>query len=895
MQNALMAKDISCYNFIGLLAYVRTRFGDKGVDEILAGLIDNDRYLIQDKHNPAQIGPVRKSHLIDSAYWVSNDFSIHLLRNVRRVEKGPYPLMTAGAGAFRENLSKGIMFISRIASIEFLAKKAAHINEQLNRTKTVKLTHINNDSLEFELHYKPGFKITNDVCEWNLGIYAEIVRMTGAMNVRGEEIQCLLTGSTVCKFKITWTYANVFKRIFKGIRTWLIRAQIKDLLADHEKMVKERDLLIDELTQSEKRYRGVFENTGTATAIIDQDGIISYVNQEFINLVGYKKNELERVQKWYSFIPKTDIAKISSSATSVDLLAFFRDKAREFKIVDKSGTTKYVLSKIGVIPDAKKSVLSLTDITKRKQAEEAVREKEANLSSIFRVAPIGIGVVAHNRLISVNRTIYEMLGYDQDILLNKHIRFLFNDEEEFTRTSKLLMEQIRELGTGTIETKWRRKNHRLVDIQLRITPIDHLNLSSGLTFTALDISERIVAQKEREQLGIQLRQAQKMEAIGTLAGGIAHDFNNILAAIIGYTEMTIEDLAENPAAKRRLDQVLKASFRARELVSQILTFSRQTDGEKHPVRMKPLIKEALKLLRATLPTTIEIVENLNAGFDRVYANSTQIHQVLMNLCTNAKQAMRQDGGTLTIKLENETYKTEQTIGHFHLIPRLYVRLTVADTGHGMPREIAERIFDPYFTTKGKTEGTGLGLSMVHGIAQDNGGAVSVETDLGKGTRFEVYLPVTDIKAVPDSQRPQIALTGTERILLVDDEELLASVYKDMLEGLGYHVITKTNSHDALKLFESHPDDFDLVLTDYTMPNLTGLQLAEAILKIRSDTPVILCSGYAEDITPEFVKSRGVRKMVTKPLVKNEMSAVIRRVLDESARRPDGDTAPKTPA
>ena len=383
---------------------------------------------------------------------------------------------------------------------------------------------------------------------------------------------------------------------------------------------------------------------------------------------------------------------------------------------------------------------------------------------------------------------------------------------------------------------------------------------------------------EQRRLEDQLRQAQKMEAIGTLAGGIAHDFNNILGAIIGYTELTLEDVTANEKVHRRLEKVLQSGLRARDLVSQILTFSRQTKKERRTISISPIIKDALKLLRATLPTTIQIHQHLETETDLIVGDPVQIHQVLMNLCTNAKHAMRKEGGTLEVSLTEATLQSEESAALFHLDPGRFLKLTVSDTGHGIPPEITERIFDPYFTTKEKDEGTGLGLSVVHGIITEHGGAIRVSSEVGTGTTFQIFLPLSEDQGVAQPKADKPILRGSENILLVDDEALLTESYGEILESLGYQVVTKTSSTEALETFRLQPRRFDLVLTDYTMPNMTGIQLAEALLKVRPDIPIILYSGFTEDITPQKAKSKGIKEMLSKPLSKHDLSAVLRRCL-----------------
>jgi len=382
----------------------------------------------------------------------------------------------------------------------------------------------------------------------------------------------------------------------------------------------------------------------------------------------------------------------------------------------------------------------------------------------------------------------------------------------------------------------------------------------------------------RKKLEEQLQQAQKMEAIGTLAGGIAHDFNNILGAIMGYTEMLAWDLPDSADLHKKVQQILKASDRAKELVHQILSFSRQHDQERKPVQIHLIIKEALKLLKASLPSTIEIRQQVSARRSTVLANPTQIHQVLMNLCTNAHHAMRETGGVLTVKLYTAEISADQAL-QYDLGEGHYLVLAVADTGHGMSVTTKERIFDPYFTTKKKGEGTGLGLSVIHGIMKAHDGAIVAESEIGQGSTFTTFFPMTEDKEDKVPQPADPLPTGRERILFVDDEPVLVEIGGQMLQHLGYAVECVSDSVEALRIFQAAPGDFDLIITDMTMPHMTGDVLAREILKVKPDLPIIMATGFSELMTEEKAKRAGITDFLMKPLVVRELANVNRRVLD----------------
>jgi PAS domain S-box-containing protein len=385
-------------------------------------------------------------------------------------------------------------------------------------------------------------------------------------------------------------------------------------------------------------------------------------------------------------------------------------------------------------------------------------------------------------------------------------------------------------------------------------------------------------QKELEQ---RLIQAQKMEAIGTLAGGIAHDFNNILAVIIGHAELMREELAEGSRMQKSAEQIVTSSERGAELVKQILAFSRQSKRKREPVKLNTIVQESLRLLRSILPSTIEIRQDIPSTSARILADPTQIHQIMMNLGTNALHAMREKGGILEVSLEEVVLDAETVETYHDIIPGPYLKLTVSDTGHGMTPEVIKRIFEPYFTTKKTGEGTGMGLAVIHGIVKSYGGDISVRSQPGKKTSFDVFFPCFR-EGSREERKTRLAQEiprGTERILLVDDETALADVGARILEGLGYHVVGKSNAIEALETFRQEPRRFDLVISDLTMPYMTGFQLAEKIKQIKPGTPIILCSGFTSHATKKQTKDSGVNDFVTKPINKNQLARVVRKVLD----------------
>ncbi len=399
---------------------------------------------------------------------------------------------------------------------------------------------------------------------------------------------------------------------------------------------------------------------------------------------------------------------------------------------------------------------------------------------------------------------------------------------------------------------------------------------SDLSFTSIKVSRMLT---ERIHLEEQLRQSQKMEAIGTLAGGIAHDFNNMLGAILGYAEMIRDDCSPGSPAIHDIEQVLKASHRAKDLVKQILAFSRQAEDHKTPMQPAAIITEAINLLRSSLPTTITIKQDIDPEAGVILADPSQIHQIVMNLCTNAFHAMEAEGGTLTISLNQKTLVQDDLRAELDLQPGTFVQLSIRDTGEGIRPEIREKIFEPFYTTKEVGKGTGLGLAMVYGIVKSCGGSIAFDSQLGQGTEFRIILPTLESNALQEKEATESVLYGNEHILLVDDEKILLELGKVMLERFGYSVTTCGSSLDALEIFQNHPDAFDLLITDQTMPNMTGVDLSRRLLQLRPKLPIVLCTGYSSIVSEERANLLGIKGFALKPLVQKDIAGLIRKVLD----------------
>ena len=513
-----------------------------------------------------------------------------------------------------------------------------------------------------------------------------------------------------------------------------------------------------------------------------------------------------------------------------------------------------------------------SELEERQRAEEALRQSEAHYRALVEGSLQGIAIVKRDGTrIFANSALARMLGYEgPEELIGRSIeeRTPFHELSRFQAAVEAhLQGEPVPLHDAYQAVK---KDGALIWVERLASPMT-LHGEAVILEAYIDITER-------KRLETQLRQAHKMQAIGTLAGGIAHDFNNILAAILGYAELAMEGRTQDRVLVEYLQRVLTAGHRAEDLVQQILAFSRQTERERTPIHVHLLIKEVLDLLYATLPSTIAIQPVVDPYAGSVLADPTQIHQVVLNLCTNAAHAMRETGGVIEVRLEPVDVPTACTTVTAELKAGPYVRLTVRDTGHGIPPAIMERIFEPFFTTKNLGEGTGMGLAVVHGIVTSHGGAITVESAPGQGATFAVYLPrlVDPSTSTVDIEEP--LLGGSEHLLFVDDEAALVHLWQAALEHLGYSVVVCTSSLEALDVFRAAPQSFDLVITDYTMPTMTGEVLAHELRRIQPDIPILLYTGFSDTMTAERARALGLDAFVLKPVRVRDLNLAIRQVL-----------------
>ncbi len=514
-----------------------------------------------------------------------------------------------------------------------------------------------------------------------------------------------------------------------------------------------------------------------------------------------------------------------------------------------------------------------------KLAEQALQSSEVKYRELVEQLPIGLVLTRlDGKIVSVNSAFADIIGYSVDDLL----QFAFWDitPKEYVPNDQQQMELITSTGQyGPYEKKYVHKNGYLVPVRLNGIVVIR-NGEKFIWSSVEDISALKKAENEKNKLAEKLQQSYKMEAIGTLAGGIAHDFNNILVPIMGYAEMLLDEVDEDSRLRNSLNQIYKSSLRAKDLVKQILTFSRQEKSEFKLLKIQTIIKEALKLIRSTVPTTIDIEHNIQEDCSPVKADATQIHQIIMNLSTNAYHAMEDNGGVIKVNLE-EIKIGKHNLKNAELDAGRYVRLTVSDQGIGMDHVLIKKIFNPFFTTKELGKGTGMGLSVVHGIVKNMKGTIQVNSEPGKGTEFNFYFPVENFSFIEQNNQTQKKDTGRgETILLVDDEDSVVEMEKLMLERLGYEVTSCISSIEALDAFRINSDKYDLVITDLAMPKLPGDKFTAELIKIRPDIPILLYTGFSETMSQEKAASYGIKGFLNKPVGMQDLSLKIRELLDK---------------
>ena len=758
-----MEKEINCRNFRGLFVYLRKHYGDQGIQKVLNGLVGNDRFFITDKNNPGEIIPLAENHLTDPSYWISNELSLNLLANVKKVVPGPESLFIAGEGATQESFSRNVFFLARILGPKGISKRATKVNALFNKTKKVELTKITNQTALFRLQYFPGMRVTKDVCQWNMGIYSGIAKLTGVSTVRVDETSCKVDGAPCCTIQVTWKPVPLWKRLLQ----WLMRAGLKDLIEDYEQALMDRNQVIDQLTLSENRYKTLteislqekekfqflVEKSPFGVALMKENGEYLYINPIFRDIFGYTLEDIPTGRDWF-------------------------DKA-------------------------------FPDLTYRKQVISTWKEdlQSGNLGEI------------RARIFKVR----------------------CKDESD----------------------KW-----------IHFRPVSMLDGTQIITYE--DITEQKGMDEQRMVMS-------KLESTGILAGGIAHDFNNLLAIILGNLELMDPLDQDQQELKSFLEAAKKAALEARGLTHQLITLARGGDPIKKVIFLRNLLEEQTRLtLRGT---SVSFQFSIPSDLWAVEADEGQIGQVIRNIILNAREVMP-DGGTISITAAN---LDDSSLYPLPLTAGRYVKVTISDQGLGIPEEVLDKVFDPYFSTKqrGEQKGMGLGLTICRSIIQKHGGTITVETTPGQGTSFHIYLPASSGGSSPASI-PTKGVSEKYRLLVMDDEEMVRDMLKSILSRLGYEVIPVEKGEEAIADYQKaknlgHP--FDAVILDLTVRGgMGGTETLRELQKIDQRVKAIVSSGYEQDPILKNFAHHGFQAALTKPFLINEISAVLSQVLGKEGAK-----------
>ncbi len=713
-----------------------------------------------------------------------------------------------------------------------------------------------------------------------------LLLLANGVNLEASDQQYLETGDQVMSADLPDVIlADRLKAILQ------LREQTEELRTANKRLATLASERSVALRESEERYRTIFNTTGdlvVAFEISRKDlvpGRIIEVNDETCRVLGYDAENLLGM----SIMDLVHPERAEAAVVRMESLVKHQQVFFETVLVSKTGQTLPIELTVRSLA-SKDRFVALAIARPPHSRIEAVRTSPDGSSS-YEIVADRTGQILYDYHIETGGIrwigpISRVTGYTREEVEGVDFQRLLSliHPEDRDRVNASIRTAVANVGAYHAEYRFLHKSgaYRYFEDEGLALPGEN-----GRAYRVLgalrDITARTLAERQRRRFELEAQHSQRLESLGVLAGGIAHDFNNILAAIIGLTDMALQDLHPDSETHSDLSEALQAAHRAKDLVKQILAFSRQGSEERIPLYLHVIVREAMKLARATLPATIEIMDNVDVHSGVVAANAAQMHQVIMNFITNSAQAMRDQGGRIIVTLQDVDVDERLAATHPKLHPGPYVRLSVSDTGHGMAPDILKRVFDPFFTTKGPGEGTGMGLSVVHGIVTSHGGAVMAESAPGHGATFNTYLPRV-VSTVLESERPCKATSrGQGRILFVDDEDAVRRFGKAALERLGYEVVAAESASRALEQFQSDESGFDLLITDQVMPKMSGDELVMELRRLGSDIPVILFTGYGENLTEQKAARAGIQEIVTKPVVMHELDAIIRRVLFTRSR------------
>ncbi|MBN2279922.1 MAG: PAS domain S-box protein [Candidatus Marinimicrobia bacterium] len=662
-------------------------------------------------------------------------------------------------------------------------------------------------------------------------------------------------------------WADIFVTAQRGKNDTIVR--LIGIIID----INEKKEAIDSFLASQKRFITLLKNMKLIAIALDGNGIITFCNRFLLELTGYEEREVIG-KSWFDLFIPEDIKFHMEKEIFIGVLRSKKAPTYyENPIVSKTGEILDILWNNTLFTDKNgnfESVVSIgQDITERNKILKQIRESEAKFKSYMENAPIGI-LVANDKseYVDVNPTVANLLGYSCEELLKMCVNdIIWPDDRE---KGRMHFQEVRKKGKAYGEMAHLCKNGQKLIVAVHAVKISDTRFMAFL----IDLTEKKQAEEEKEKMEQILHRSQRLETLGTLAGGIAHDFNNLLTPIIGYSEMLRNTLSADDPIYENISEIFQAGNYAKELVSQMLSFSRDSDKNQKTVYVHKILQDAVKMLRPMIPSTVKIVQEIENFTEQIMADETRIYQVFVNIINNAYQSMEDKGGLLTIKAERKYISQEDSKNFMTIKSGDYLVVSIGDTGTGMDEYTIERIFDPFFTTKEVGKGTGLGLSVAHGVIQDHNGEITVISELGVGTTFYIYLPIAVSKADNEIENLLTIQGNLENILLVDDEVAVSKTISKLLDMLGYNTILADNSPEALKIFHENQDKIDLVITDLTMPEMTGLAFARKIHEINENIPIVMMTGYGNKISKADQETAGITAVMTKPIMVNEISEIL---------------------
>lgn len=839
MKWEMMDKDINCLNFKGLFGYIENRFGKQALHKLVEDAINTNTYLISNKSRPGILEPVTREHLMDESYWISNELSLSLLSMIKTVVPGPNPEQTAGQGAVLENLSKRDLFFSKLLGPKALARRAARVNAKFNRTKDVLVSHLEDNAATIALHYKPGFKVTKDVCNWNLGIYRGLAKASGARSIQADEVKCILEGDGHCEFRLAWQIPSLFNRTYTAV----LKVFTKELIDAYEKTVNDRDRLIEELCASEYQYRLLIENQSDMVVKMDTQLKFQFVSPSYAKMFGETQGP---------FLGKpfmTHVHEEDREVTARMIAALYHPPYRgpiEHRAMTKKGCKWFSWMARAVLDD-NKTVLAITgvgrDITEKKQIEDSLKESEA----LFKL------ITAHtSALVSIHDSdgnyifaspSHERLGVNPDALIGQSGFTLLEADDVVMLLAQLEKARKGEISKAYLNYTLRDKDNQIHYYQGAFDGVFNPDGSlEKIVCVGEDITELRKVQAEKMEALAEAAESKKLALVGEIAGKMAHDFNNILGIIMGTAELSLID-CKDAEAGRAFDLIFGQTIRGKTLTKNLVAFAKDQELKQDYFSINQKIELVLSLLKKDLQG-INIIRRYGQDIPEILADPGMIEHMLVNIIQNSIHA--------TSLVEQPEIRLKTTCRDAQ------VCIEIEDNGCGVPQKFLGKIFDPSFTLKGRDDttgsykpgikGTGYGLANVKKYVEQHQGSLSISSDVKKGTQVTISLPVIKNKPADD-----IILSNTKeksshgkRILLVEDEPEISDVQYKILtqEPCNHQVDIVGDGQGAIACFGKN--EYDVVSLDYILQGqLNGMDVYDHIRAANKKIPILFISGNIE--------------------------------------------------